>query len=131
MLLDYFASITSTDSSAQQPSSVNATPEKGKIFIFKIIMLYSTCVNYFVDIFDPLTYSETFKALQSLGWIDKGKILKIVLEVLVTIGLASKKEMEQLLQKDVYSKNMLKIMSTCFVLCFFNLSQITHLVPIR
>jgi len=78
------------------------------------------CVNHFADYFDRFTYSETFAALQSLGWIDEGKFVKIVLEVLVTLRLASKEEMEQLLQKDVFSKNMLKIMSRCFVLCFFN-----------
>jgi hypothetical protein len=78
------------------------------------------CANHFADYFNCFAYSETFTALQSLGWIDEGKFVKIVLEVLVTMGLASKEEMEQLLQKDVYSKNMLKIMYRCFVLCFFN-----------
>jgi hypothetical protein len=79
-------------------------------------MLYSTCVNHFADYFCRYTFSETFKALQTLDWIEEGRFLKIVLEVLVTMGLASKAEMEQLFQKDVYSKNMVEIMCRCFVL---------------
>jgi len=40
--------------------------------------------------------------------------VKIVLKVVVTMGLASEAEVEQLMKKEVYSKNMLKIMCRCF-----------------
>jgi hypothetical protein len=60
------------------------------------------------------TYKETFNALQSIGWIDNGNYVKIVLKVVVTMGLASEAEVEQLMKKEVHSKNMLKIMCRCF-----------------
>jgi hypothetical protein len=65
--------------------------------------------------------------LQSFGWIDEGRFVKNVLEVVVTMGLATKKEIEQLLEKEVYSKNMLKFISRCFCALLFSTEIINYL----
>jgi len=57
-------------------------------------------------------YEETFTALKALGWLDEGKCVRKVLEVVATRGYMSKAQIEKLMKKEAFCRTIsLKIIS--------------------
>jgi hypothetical protein len=68
-------------------------------------------------LFADVHFEEAIKAFKDLGWYCEGKFVRIVLEVVATMGLTSKVEIEKLMNKEVYSSRKISTKMLCLFFC--------------